>query len=209
MRVPIAAVPIVAVPVATMVLGFAAPRAGREPARTKILAAAQELFAARGIRAVGVDELIEHSGVAKATFYRNFRSKDTLVIACLEAWGRARAGMVSTVRARNGGGREAVLGIFDALDSLLRHGDAPDPLERVIVEMGADHPLSRAAVAQLDPTLAHLEEIAEEAGLPDPKSAACTLQTLICGSVVAAAEGDHHAAARAKELASAVLQAPG
>ena len=50
----------------------------------RILAAAYELFSTRGVRDVGVNELIERSGVAKATFYRHFPSKDSLVFAFLE-----------------------------------------------------------------------------------------------------------------------------
>jgi AcrR family transcriptional regulator len=45
---------------------------------------AYELFFHRGIRATGVDELIERAGVAKATFYRHLPSKDDVVIAFLE-----------------------------------------------------------------------------------------------------------------------------
>ena len=44
-----------------------------------------ELFSQRGIQAVGVDELIEKAGVAKATLYRHFPSKDDLVLAFLES----------------------------------------------------------------------------------------------------------------------------
>ena len=53
-------------------------------ARERILASAYELFSERGIRAVGVDEVIAHAGVAKATLYRHFRSKDELSLAFLE-----------------------------------------------------------------------------------------------------------------------------
>ncbi len=44
--------------------------------RERILAAAYDLFSHRGIRAVGVNELIKHADVAKATFYRHYHSKD-------------------------------------------------------------------------------------------------------------------------------------
>lgn len=51
----------------------------------RIMAAAYELFSQRGVRRdVGVNELIDRSGVAKATFYRHFPSKDSLVLAFLE-----------------------------------------------------------------------------------------------------------------------------
>ncbi|MGH3021140.1 MAG: helix-turn-helix domain-containing protein, partial [Gaiellaceae bacterium] len=61
-------------------------------ARERILDSAYELFSRRGIRDVGIDEIVEHSGVAKATLHRHFRSKDELVLAFLvrreELWTR-------------------------------------------------------------------------------------------------------------------------
>ena len=53
-------------------------------ARERILDTAYDLFSRHGIRAVGVDWIIESSGVAKMSPYRNFESKDALVIAFLE-----------------------------------------------------------------------------------------------------------------------------
>src|SRR6478735_9827045 len=58
--------------------------AGRDEPVDRILATAYELFSRRGIRGVGVNELISSSGVSKATFYRHFPSKDALVLAFLE-----------------------------------------------------------------------------------------------------------------------------
>lgn len=54
------------------------------PVRERILAAAHDLFYRDGIRATGVDAIIAASGVAKLTFYRQFPSKDELVLAFLE-----------------------------------------------------------------------------------------------------------------------------
>lgn len=63
----------------------------RRGARDRITGVAYELFSRRGIRAVGVDEIINRSGAAKATFYKRFRTKDDLVLACLVCWYRAPA----------------------------------------------------------------------------------------------------------------------
>lgn len=53
--------------------------------RERILDAANRLFYAEGIRAVGVDAVAEKAGVTKRTLYAHFRSKDDLVAAYLES----------------------------------------------------------------------------------------------------------------------------
>lgn len=54
-------------------------------ARNRILETARESFYREGIRAVGVDTIVERSGVAKSTLYRWFPTKDDLVEAFLRA----------------------------------------------------------------------------------------------------------------------------
>ena len=56
----------------------------RTPAGQKIWRSARELFYRDGIRAVGVAEIADHSGVAKPNIYRNFASKEALVVAYLK-----------------------------------------------------------------------------------------------------------------------------
>ena len=63
--------------------------AGVEPrknAGTRIFETARELFYQRGVRAVGVDEIVCQAGVTKPSLYRSFDSKDDLVAACLESF---------------------------------------------------------------------------------------------------------------------------
>ena len=55
------------------------------PARDRILKVASDLFYNQGYRATGINEVIEKSGVAKATFYNHFPSKDDLGQAYLKA----------------------------------------------------------------------------------------------------------------------------
>lgn len=52
-------------------------------ARERILDVATDLFYRQGYRATGINEVIDKSGVAKATFYNHFPSKDDLYEACL------------------------------------------------------------------------------------------------------------------------------
>lgn len=54
------------------------------PPRERILVAAHELFYSEGIRATGVDRIIERSSVSKVTFYRQYASKDELIRAYLD-----------------------------------------------------------------------------------------------------------------------------
>jgi AcrR family transcriptional regulator len=52
--------------------------------REKILETASDLFYRLGVRAVGVDLVVEKAGVAKTSLYRHFRTKDGLIAAFLE-----------------------------------------------------------------------------------------------------------------------------
>src|SRR5215210_7317863 len=94
----------------------------KQDARERILETAYELFSRRAVRDVGVDEVIERAGVAKATLYRHFPSKSDLVLAFLERreeqWtvGFVEAG----ARARGGTAEEQLLGIFDVFDGWFR-----------------------------------------------------------------------------------------
>ena len=58
-----------------------APLKGEASARERILATASELFYREGIRAIGVDTVVERSGVSKTSLYRQFESKEALIAA--------------------------------------------------------------------------------------------------------------------------------
>ncbi|SDD30067.1 transcriptional regulator, TetR family [Sphingomonas sp. YR710] len=60
----------------------------RKTAAERVFETARDLFYHRGIRAVGVDEIVSQAGVTKPSLYRAFASKDDLVAACLEQSGR-------------------------------------------------------------------------------------------------------------------------
>src|ERR1700730_8198299 len=70
-----------------------APAKGEVSARERILATASELFYRGATRAIGVDTVVERSGVSKTSLYRLFESKDALIAAFAAAqgplcWGR-------------------------------------------------------------------------------------------------------------------------
>jgi AcrR family transcriptional regulator len=53
-------------------------------ARDRVFEVAADLFYRKGIRAVGVETIVKQAGVAKISLYRNFPSKDDLIVAYLE-----------------------------------------------------------------------------------------------------------------------------
>lgn len=76
--------------------------------RERILLAAHELFYREGIRATGIDRVIAESGVAKATFYRYFPSKDDLIRDFLEYRHRRWMAWFVDALQRHGGGVKAL-----------------------------------------------------------------------------------------------------
>jgi AcrR family transcriptional regulator len=86
----------------------------RVSARERLMAAANELFYAEGVHTVGVDRIVERAGVAKATLYTLFGSKDGLVREYLTArHDRTRERMAGELAARYKTPREKLLGVFE------------------------------------------------------------------------------------------------
>ena len=86
---------------------------GKLSARERLLAAADELFYNEGVHTVGIDRVIEHAGVAKASLYNTFGSKDELIHAYLRGrHDRLAAHIMAAVDAA-GTPREKVLAVFE------------------------------------------------------------------------------------------------
>ncbi|GAB2993892.1 TetR/AcrR family transcriptional regulator [Amycolatopsis acidiphila] len=179
-------------------------------ARERILTTAYELFSRRGIRAVGVDEVVRRAGVVKATLYRHFPSKDQLVLAFLarreQLWTREAIDAGARGRAATGEGR--LLAVFDVLDELFHAGTelASCSFIKVLLEMGAEHPVGQACVGYLENVRALFRDWAEEAKLPDPAGLAKSWHLLVKGAIIGAAEGDLEAARSARVLAECLLE---
>jgi AcrR family transcriptional regulator len=178
--------------------------------RQRLLDTAYELFSHRGIRAVGVDEVIERAGVAKATLYRHFPSKDDLVVAFLDLreqrWTRE---LLETGARRLGvSPEEQLLAVFDVFDTWFRSDDYEAcSFINVLLEMGPQHPAGRAAIDHLSNVRSFVRDLADEAGLRDPEAFAYSFQILMKGSMIAAAEGDFEAAQRAGSVARLLVDA--
>jgi AcrR family transcriptional regulator len=179
-------------------------------ARERILASAYELFSRRGVRAVGVDELIEHAGVAKATLYRHFASKDDLALAFLErreelwthGWVEAEA------RRRGETAEEQLLAIFDLFHEWFQRDDfeACSFINVLLETADLEHPVGRASAAHLENIRSVLRTLATEAGLRDVGEFALSFHILMKGCIVQAGEGDRDAAKRAQALARLLIE---
>jgi AcrR family transcriptional regulator len=177
-------------------------------ARERLLNSAYELFSHRGVRNVGVDEIVEHAGVARATLYRHFKSKDELVLAFLEQreklWTFGAVG--AEARRRGGTAEEQLLAIFDVFDEWFHRADFEAcAFINVLVEMGPMHPLGQASIVYLRNIRAMVSELATEAGIEDAATFAASWHILMKGSIVSATEGDRSAAQRAQTMARSLI----
>jgi AcrR family transcriptional regulator len=178
-------------------------------ARERILDAAYELFSRRGIQAVGVNEVIERAGVATATLYRHFPSKDALVLAFLDL--REQRWTKDIIEAgamrRGSNPEERLLAIFDVLDEWFHRDDfEAGSFMKVLLELGPEHPAGGASVWHLEQIRSIVRRLAEEAGLRDTDSFARSWHILMEGSIVVATEGDTRAAQRGKSMARLLIE---
>jgi AcrR family transcriptional regulator len=185
------------------------PTSGRE----RILETAYELFSREGTRAVGVDRIIAESGAAKMTLYRNFASKDELIIAFLERRGErwTRAWLQAQSMRRGATPAERLLAIFDVLAEWFARDDFEGcSFINVMLEVtDAGDPVRQASVRHLTAIRDFVAGLAEEAGVEDSDAFARQWHILMKGSIVAAAEGDREAALRARELGGLLLASHG
>jgi AcrR family transcriptional regulator len=138
-------------------------------ARERLLAAANELFYAEGVHTVGIDRVIEKAGVAKASLYNTFGSKDELVLAYLESRHARVAARVTSYLRRYATARERLLGVFEAQGEMFAEpgfqgcafASATSEAHGEQVDLAASD--YRAWVRGL------LTGLAREAGAPDPE----------------------------------------
>jgi len=179
----------------------------REP-RDRILGAAYELFAKRGVRAVGVDEIIATAGVAKATFYRHYRSKDDLILAFLQRrgdlWTRGWLEKETLKRARDP--KTRMLAIFDVMDAWFQRDDFEGcPFIGIVGQVQPRDRVRKEAVRQMGAVRMFVRRLAQDAGARDADALAASWQTLMAGSIVMALSGTSGAARLAKAVGEVLL----
>jgi AcrR family transcriptional regulator len=186
-------------------------QAGPAPsaARERILDTSYELFSRHGINPVGIDRIIAEAGVAKATLYHHFASKEDLILAFLELreqrW--TREWLQAEVERLADAPGERALRIFDVFDEWFhRPGYEGCSFINTLLEYhdSAD-PVHQAAGRCLGVVRKLVEGYAEDAGAADCAETATQLQILMIGAIVSAGYGDREAARRARRVASLLL----
>lgn len=152
--------------------------------------------------------MVARAGVAKATLYHHFPSKNDLIIAFLqEREDRWTFGWVVAEAERRADDPEGqLLAIFDLFDEWFQRDDYEGcSFLNVLVELGRDHPAGRASVGHMATIKGLLSSLADGAGLRDPDAFAESCHLIMKGAVVQAAEGDLDAARRARVLARLLI----
>jgi AcrR family transcriptional regulator len=90
----------------------------RQTARDRLLAAADQLFYNEGVHSVGVDRILAQAGVAKATLYSAFGSKEELIRVYLQRRHERRKARILVALTAYGSPREQLLGVFTTAGEL-------------------------------------------------------------------------------------------
>jgi AcrR family transcriptional regulator len=166
------------------------PRSARRPpARERILDTAAALFYRDGYAAVGVDTIIEQAGVAKMTLYRNFASKDELIVAYLERANTRFWGLFDdALAAAPDDPREKLVGLFDAVAKFAASPACLGcPFQAAAGEFPLPaHPGHRVARDHKNEVIRRLRQLAADAGARDPERLAQQLMLVMDGAWAAA-----------------------
>jgi AcrR family transcriptional regulator len=183
--------------------------ADRSAARERLLAAADELFYEEGVRTVGIDRVIEHAGVAKATLYNAFGSKEELVRAYLLRRHTKRVARMATTLARYDTPREKLLGVFQAQgDAFAEPGFRGCAFVNASAEARPGGAVEEVSAETRRWLRSVFRDLAAEAGVPDPDALAAQLHLLYDGANVRAQlDRDQGAATTALAAAAALIDA--
>lgn len=175
--------------------------------RERLLETADRLFYAEGIHTVGIDRILQEAGVAKASLYKCFGSKEGLVTAYLSLRHERVQARIARALDRAGDDPKArLLAVFDAEEELFAqpwfHGcafnaaTAEGPVSDEVAQAATDH---RTGVREL------LRDLADQAGVAEPDTLAFQLHLIYDGAQQSARMDRATDVARRARTAAAVL----
>jgi AcrR family transcriptional regulator len=180
--------------------------ATKRSARERLLEAANELFYGEGVQTVGIDRVIEHAGVAKASLYNTFGSKEGLVCAYLELRYVRMKDRITTALTRFRTPREQLLGVFDALGEAITDPDYNGcAFVRATAETAEDSSIRQVADNYRLWVRGLFTELATASGYAAPEALARQLHLLYDGAGQSARMDRDPSAATTARTAAAVL----
>jgi AcrR family transcriptional regulator len=183
--------------------------ASRPSVRERLLAAADELFYQEGVQSVGVDRVVQKAGVAKASLYHLFGSKEELIEAYLDARHDETRELVERTLTRFRTPRERLLGVFDAQGQRFTEPDFNGCAHMsASAEARSGGPVESATDRFRLWVRTLFTDLAREAGVADPDGLARQLHLLYDGAGVSARmDRDPSAATTARAAAAALFDA--
>jgi AcrR family transcriptional regulator len=183
--------------------------ASKPSARERLLAAADDLFYREGVHTVGIDRIVQKAGVAKASLYNLFGSKEELVQAYLDARHANTREQVERALTRFRTPRERLLGVFDAQGQLFTEPDF-NGCAHMAASAEAPHgsPVEGATDRYRQWVRTLFTDLARDAGVTDFEDLARQLHLLYDGAGVSARmDRDPSAATTARAAAAALFDA--
>ncbi len=179
--------------------------------RDRILDVAARLFTEHGVRAVGLQQVIDECGCGKNLLYREFGGKDELVVAYLERYHDEWTDAVDeAIRPLADDSAAQLVAMVQTVENeIAAPGFRGCPFTTTYVEFpDPSHPAHRVAVDGVNHTRAWLQEIAERAGADDPSTLADRLNLIIDGLYAnGAVAGSNGAAASGVAFARDLVEA--
>ena len=178
-------------------------------ARERLLAAADDLFYREGVQSVGIDRIVQQAGVAKASLYNVFGSKEELVQAYLEGRHATTREQIERALTRFRTPRERLLGVFDAQGQIFTQpGFNGCAHISATAEARPGGPVEGAADRYRVWVRTLFTDLAREAGIADADGLARQLHLLYDGAGLSARmDRDPSAATTARTAAAALFDA--
>jgi AcrR family transcriptional regulator len=179
----------------------------RRPARERLLAAADQLFYEEGFNLVGIDRVIERAGVAKASLYDCFGSKEELIRSYLQERHEARQLRIRERLSSVATPREKILAVFDWMAEAVAK---PDFRGCAFARASAEARPGSSVKAMCDESrawnLALFADLAKQAGAAEPERVAQQLRVLYDGAMLSAhVDTGSSAVTAARAMAEMVL----
>lgn len=182
--------------------------ARRRPGRDRLLTAMDRLFYRDGFSSAVVDRLIEEAGVARGTLYKNFRTRDELIDAYLEARNRRTLAALEDIAVSDSTLVDKIDAVFDYLADL-----TTDDVFRgcafvvAAAELPDDQrPATQWARVHKSAAFHMFRAMFEAHNETDPGSMAEQLSILYDGALITSyVRPDSHAVTRAREMAHRLL----